>query len=162
MRDECSKYGQIHEFKIPRPTGGSRQSAGVGKIFVKFESVESATGALKALAGRKFSDRTVVTTYFSEVSIVHCLLHIEYVLIWSIGKLRRQCLVERWIPWSSKWLINLRLIFIPLCSVATLFSLDAQLLALFYLFTTLEWKGRRCIIAKNILFEFLMQLSYYL
>lgn len=108
MRDECSKYGQIDELKIPRPTGGSRQSAGVGKIFVKFDSVESATGALKALAGRKFSDRTVVTTYFSEVSIVRCLLHIGYVLIWSIGKLRRQCLVERWIPWSSKWLINLR------------------------------------------------------
>ena len=71
MREECSKYGQIHELKIPRPTGGSRQSAGVGKIFVKFDSVESAIGALKALAGRKFSDRTVVTTYFSEVSILH-------------------------------------------------------------------------------------------
>ncbi|KAE8362413.1 hypothetical protein BDV27DRAFT_131508 [Aspergillus caelatus] len=66
VHEECSKYGQVVELKIPRPSGGSRQSPGVGKIFVKFDSVESTTNALKALAGRKFSDRTVVTTYFSE------------------------------------------------------------------------------------------------
>lgn len=68
VREECSKYGQILDVKVPRPSGGSRQSSGVGKIFVKFDTVESTTNALKALAGRKFSDRTVVTTYFSEVS----------------------------------------------------------------------------------------------
>lgn len=68
VHEECSKYGTIVTLKIPRPTGGSRQSPGVGKIFVKFDTVESATNALKALAGRKFSDRTVVTTYFGEVS----------------------------------------------------------------------------------------------
>ncbi|KAL5000929.1 hypothetical protein BDV10DRAFT_160988 [Aspergillus recurvatus] len=66
VREECSKYGRVLELKIPRPTGGSRQSPGVGKIFVKFETIEATTAALKALAGRKFSDRTVVTTYFSE------------------------------------------------------------------------------------------------
>lgn len=51
---------------MPRPVGG-RQSAGVGKIYVKFDSTESATKALRALAGRKFADRTVVTTFFPEV-----------------------------------------------------------------------------------------------
>ncbi|KAH8771692.1 hypothetical protein F5883DRAFT_642368 [Diaporthe sp. PMI_573] len=66
VRDECSKYGQIVAIKVPRPVGGSRQSAGVGKIFVKYDTPESATKALKALAGRKFADRTVVTTYFPE------------------------------------------------------------------------------------------------
>ncbi|KAH7328850.1 hypothetical protein B0I35DRAFT_473513 [Stachybotrys elegans] len=66
VRDECGKYGKIVELKIPRPSGGSRQSAGVGKIFVKFDSKESSTKALNALAGRKFADRTVVTTYFPE------------------------------------------------------------------------------------------------
>ncbi|CBF71237.1 splicing factor u2af large subunit [Aspergillus nidulans FGSC A4] len=66
VRDECSKFGRVLELKIPRPTGGSRQSPGVGKIFVKFETIEATTAALKSLAGRKFSDRTVVTTYFSE------------------------------------------------------------------------------------------------
>lgn len=67
VRDECSKFGTIVDLKVPRPSGGSKQSAGVGKIFVKFDSSESATKALKALAGRKFADRTVVSTYFPEV-----------------------------------------------------------------------------------------------
>lgn len=52
--------------KVPRPTGGSRQSTGVGKIFVKYDTPASAGKALRALAGRKFADRTVVVTYFSE------------------------------------------------------------------------------------------------
>jgi splicing factor U2AF subunit len=73
VREECSKYGQVLELKVPRPSGGSRQSPGVGKIFVKFDTVESATKALKALAGRKFSDRTVVTTYYGEVSFLTSL-----------------------------------------------------------------------------------------
>ncbi|KAK0730825.1 hypothetical protein B0H67DRAFT_51806 [Lasiosphaeris hirsuta] len=66
VQAECEKYGKILSLKIPRPVGGSRQSAGIGKIFIKFETPESATKALRALAGRKFSDRTVVTTYFPE------------------------------------------------------------------------------------------------
>ena len=68
VQAECEKYGKILSLKIPRPVGGSRQSAGVGKIFIKFETPDSAAKALRALAGRKFSDRTVVTTYFPEVS----------------------------------------------------------------------------------------------
>lgn len=55
--------------KVPRPSGGSRQSNGVGKIYVKYDTPDSARKALQALAGRKFADRTVVTTYFSEVSL---------------------------------------------------------------------------------------------
>lgn len=74
VREECQKYGEVLEMKIPRPSGGSRQSAGVGKIYVKFDTPESASKALKTLAGRKFADRTVVTTYFSEVSLKLALL----------------------------------------------------------------------------------------
>ncbi|KAK0613020.1 hypothetical protein B0T17DRAFT_542551 [Bombardia bombarda] len=66
VQEECEKFGKIVSLKIPRPVGVDRQSAGVGKIFIKFETVESATKALRALAGRKFADRTVVTTYFPE------------------------------------------------------------------------------------------------
>ncbi|EAQ89349.1 hypothetical protein CHGG_05968 [Chaetomium globosum CBS 148.51] len=66
VQEECEKFGKILSIKIPRPAGGSRQSAGVGKIFIKFETPETATKALQALAGRKFADRTVVTTYFPE------------------------------------------------------------------------------------------------
>ena len=67
IKEECEKYGKVLEMKVPRPTGGSRQSSGVGKIFIKYDTPESAGKALRALAGRKFADRTVVTTYFSEV-----------------------------------------------------------------------------------------------
>ncbi|KJZ73640.1 hypothetical protein HIM_06973 [Hirsutella minnesotensis 3608] len=66
VREECAKFGAVIDLKAPRPSGGSRQSAGVGKIFVKFDTPESAHKALTALAGRKFADRTVVTTYFPE------------------------------------------------------------------------------------------------
>ncbi|KAI1428319.1 hypothetical protein F5Y12DRAFT_53959 [Xylaria sp. FL1777] len=66
VEGECAKYGKIVAMKVPRPIGGSRQSAGVGKIFVKFDTTDSAKKALQALAGRKFADRTVVTTYFPE------------------------------------------------------------------------------------------------
>ncbi|KAL0939202.1 U2 snrRNP auxilliary factor [Colletotrichum truncatum] len=66
VEEECNKFGTVLDVKIPRPVGGSRQSAGVGKIFVKFETKEAAKKALQALAGRKFADRTVVTTYFPE------------------------------------------------------------------------------------------------
>lgn len=73
VREECAKFGTVTGLKVPRPSGGSRQSAGVGKIFVKFDSTESAKKALQALAGRKFADRTVVTTFFPEVG--HFLMY---------------------------------------------------------------------------------------
>lgn len=69
VQDECDKYGKVIEIKIPRPAG-ARSSPGVGKIYVKFEQPESAAKALAAMSGRKFSDRTVVVTYFGEVSTV--------------------------------------------------------------------------------------------
>lgn len=69
MKEECGKFGAILEMKIPRPVGGSRQSAGVGKIFVKYDTTEATTTALRALAGRKFADRTVVATFFPEVKL---------------------------------------------------------------------------------------------
>lgn len=66
VKEECEKYGGVLDIKIPRPAMGSRQTSGVGKIFVKFDNANSARTALASLAGRKFADRTVVTTYFSE------------------------------------------------------------------------------------------------
>ena len=71
---------------------GSRQSAGVGKIFVKFDSIDSACNALQALAGRKFADRTVVTTYFSEVGteVTPAMIDANSML----AKLRGQCMVK--------------------------------------------------------------------
>ncbi|KAG0056377.1 U2 small nuclear RNA auxiliary factor 2 [Gryganskiella cystojenkinii] len=61
--EECSKFGQVLEVKIPRPVNG-QPVPGVGKIFVKYASVEEATVALRALSGRKFADRTVLTSFY--------------------------------------------------------------------------------------------------
>lgn len=66
VKEECAKFGQMLEVKMPRPSSTARGSSGIGKIFIKYEASESATKALKALAGRKFADRTVVATYFGE------------------------------------------------------------------------------------------------
>jgi splicing factor U2AF subunit len=90
IREECQKFGKLIDIKVPRPSGGSRQTAGVGKvcalvelvetpryrlltkimqIFVRFDTLQASETALKSLAGRKFADRTVVCTYFSEVPL---------------------------------------------------------------------------------------------
>jgi len=66
VKEECAKYGPMAEVKMPRPTSGSRQSNGIGKIYIKYETPEAAQKALAALAGRKFADRTVVVTFFGE------------------------------------------------------------------------------------------------
>ena len=65
VEEEAAKYGKVLDIKIPRPVGG-REVAGVGKVFVKFEDSASAQKALRALAGRNFSNRTVVATFFGE------------------------------------------------------------------------------------------------
>jgi splicing factor U2AF subunit len=66
IEEEANKFGKVLELKIPRPSG-ARSSPGVGKVFIKFDTPESAQKATAALAGRKFADRTVVITDFSEV-----------------------------------------------------------------------------------------------
>lgn len=65
IEEECGKYGPIVETKIPRPAG-ARINLGVGKIYIKYQDTDSAQKAIKALAGRQFSQRTVVATEFSE------------------------------------------------------------------------------------------------
>lgn len=66
VKEECDKLGSVLDIKIPRPSGGSKQSNGVGKIYVKYENANMATAALRSLAGRKFAERTVVVSYFAE------------------------------------------------------------------------------------------------
>ncbi|CAG8592643.1 15041_t:CDS:2 [Rhizophagus irregularis] len=53
VREECSKFGNVLDMKIPRPGHGGTES-------------DQAGIALRALAGRKFAERTVLTSYVSE------------------------------------------------------------------------------------------------
>ncbi|KAJ3085392.1 hypothetical protein HK100_009070 [Physocladia obscura] len=62
IRDECGKFGEVSKVFIPRPVDG-QDNADVGKIFVEFVTHEGSAVALKALAGRKFADRTVFTSF---------------------------------------------------------------------------------------------------
>jgi splicing factor U2AF subunit len=63
VREECGKHGRVRSLEIPRPVGGM-EPPGCGKIFVEFESVTDAGTAAGALAGRKFANRVVVTSYW--------------------------------------------------------------------------------------------------
>ncbi|EDW56906.1 GM15574 [Drosophila sechellia] len=63
IKQECAKFGEVRSIKIPRPIGPFPKR-GCGKVFVQFESVEDSQKALKALSGRKFSDRIVMTSYY--------------------------------------------------------------------------------------------------
>ena len=95
IKEECDKYGEVVDMKVPRPSGGSRQSNGVGKIFVKYDTSDSARKALQALAGRKFADRTVVTTYFPEVRLLPRSLRFVFKTTNSrLGELRGQRVVR--------------------------------------------------------------------
>lgn len=81
VRDECTRYGRVVGLAIPRPLG-DLNVPGVGKvgcpgaciaftnslltfqIFVEFSTKEDALKANSALAGRKFANRVVVTSFF--------------------------------------------------------------------------------------------------
>lgn len=63
VREECSKYGIVRSLEIPRPYD-EHPVPGVGKVFVEFASTSDCQRAQAALTGRKFANRTVVTSYY--------------------------------------------------------------------------------------------------
>jgi splicing factor U2AF 65 kDa subunit len=74
VKEECDKYGKVLDLQIPRPLGRSGEGPGVGKVFVRFENEEGCAAALKGIAGRKFSERTVVASFYPEVPPVRVRL----------------------------------------------------------------------------------------
>eukprot|EP00123_Amoebidium_parasiticum_P013727 comp22118_c0_seq1/m.32329 comp22118_c0_seq1/g.32329 ORF comp22118_c0_seq1/g.32329 comp22118_c0_seq1/m.32329 type:complete len:565 (-) comp22118_c0_seq1:609-2303(-) len=62
IKEECGKYGHVESLRIPRPQSDAAVP-GVGKVFVEFRAVDEAQKAQMALSGRKFANRTVVTSY---------------------------------------------------------------------------------------------------
>lgn len=63
IKEECNKYGVVRSVEIPRPIEGV-DVPGCGKVFVEFNSVIDCQKAQQNLAGRKFANRVVVTSYF--------------------------------------------------------------------------------------------------
>jgi len=64
VREECSKYGKVRNVVVPRPIEG-QTVPGQGKIYVEFATPDDCKKAAGALAGRKFANRVVVTSYFN-------------------------------------------------------------------------------------------------
>lgn len=66
IEGECTKYGTVRSIEIPRPckSGDGEPVPGLGKVFVEFDSATEAQRAQLNLAGRRFANRVVVTSYF--------------------------------------------------------------------------------------------------
>ncbi|XP_017484563.1 PREDICTED: splicing factor U2AF 50 kDa subunit-like [Rhagoletis zephyria] len=63
IREECAKYGVVRSLEIPRPIEGV-EVPGLGKVFIEFTNNNDCQQAQQSLAGRKFANRVVVTSYF--------------------------------------------------------------------------------------------------
>ncbi|XP_015365591.1 PREDICTED: splicing factor U2AF 50 kDa subunit-like [Diuraphis noxia] len=62
IREECNKYGVVRSLEIPRPIEGI-DVPGCGKVFIEFNAITDCQKAQQALAGRKFNNRVVVTSF---------------------------------------------------------------------------------------------------
>ncbi|XP_050523210.1 splicing factor U2AF 50 kDa subunit-like [Daktulosphaira vitifoliae] len=62
IREECNKYGVVRSLEIPRPIEGI-DVPGCGKVFIEFNATTECQKAQQALAGRKFNNRVVVTSF---------------------------------------------------------------------------------------------------
>jgi splicing factor U2AF subunit len=74
VQAEVSKFGKIVKFLLPRPMEGA-EIPGIGKvpsllnskllqIYVQYAHEEDAFEAQRALAGRKYGERTVLATFY--------------------------------------------------------------------------------------------------
>ncbi|KAL2504289.1 Splicing factor U2af large subunit A [Abeliophyllum distichum] len=66
MRTECGKFGTLTNVFIPRPNPNGEPTPGLGKVFLEYVDVESATKARQGLNGRKFGGNQVVAVFYPE------------------------------------------------------------------------------------------------
>ncbi|CAN4123589.1 unnamed protein product [Withania somnifera] len=66
MRTECGKFGSLVNVVIPRPNPYGEHAPGVGKVFLEYGDVESASKARQSLNGRKFGGNQVVSVFYPE------------------------------------------------------------------------------------------------
>lgn len=90
ITEECSKYGEVEELRIPRPTKKEKkfagatdkaelaeieaakrdEDAGVGRVYVLFRTLEGARAGVGAIAGRQFGGRQIICAALDEVRSV--------------------------------------------------------------------------------------------
>ncbi|XP_022887798.1 splicing factor U2af large subunit B isoform X1 [Olea europaea var. sylvestris] len=66
MRTECGKFGTLVNIVIPRPNPNGEPTPGVGKVFLEYGDIESATKARQGLNGRKFGGNQVEAVFYPE------------------------------------------------------------------------------------------------
>ncbi|KAJ8762996.1 hypothetical protein K2173_023201 [Erythroxylum novogranatense] len=67
MRTEGAKFGTLVNVVIPRPNPDGSSAPGVGKVFLEYADIESATKARTGMNGRKFGGNQVVAIFFPEI-----------------------------------------------------------------------------------------------
>jgi splicing factor U2AF subunit len=65
IEEEATKFGKVLSIKIPKDKTKYNESA-IGKVFIEYDNDTQCAVALKSLAGRKFSDRIVLASYYNE------------------------------------------------------------------------------------------------
>lgn len=75
----CGKFGEVIEIRIPRPARtdkgkmdvkASEEVPNLGKVFVMFDSIDSAKRAMASIAGRQFAGRVVVVAFADEATMI--------------------------------------------------------------------------------------------
>lgn len=78
--EEARTFGQVVSIKIPRPphdySPGILQltNPGIGKVFLEFDSEETALAALMGMGGRSYNDRTVLCAFYDHQDFSNGLL----------------------------------------------------------------------------------------
>lgn len=70
LREECSKYGQVVEVKVPRPANPALSAAlfgtdNYGKAFVRFADAAGAAAAQARIHGRMFAGNMVQAMFLT-------------------------------------------------------------------------------------------------
>ncbi|KAJ8769589.1 hypothetical protein K2173_005192 [Erythroxylum novogranatense] len=66
MRTEGAKFGALVNVVIPRPNPDGSSAPGVGKVYLEYADVDSATKARNGMNGRKFGGNQVVAIFYPE------------------------------------------------------------------------------------------------
>ena len=66
VEEECAKFGTLTDVVIPRQAEGGVDPAAVGKIYLRYSTLDEANRATQELQGRQFGDAVVQVTTLTE------------------------------------------------------------------------------------------------
>lgn len=98
VKEECAKFGEVEDLRIPRPVKRDRarwgegagqamsaqdyqrvdEAAGVGRVYVRFVDPRAAGRALQSLAGRSFGGRSIIATLLDDDAQTTPPLHVIF------------------------------------------------------------------------------------